>query len=33
VLLRLFILPEEAVLTRELGQPYLNFKARIRRWL
>ena len=33
VLLLLFILPEEAVLTRELGQPYLNFKARIRRWL
>jgi protein-S-isoprenylcysteine O-methyltransferase Ste14 len=33
VLLRLFILPEEAVLTRELGQPYLNFRARVRRWL
>jgi protein-S-isoprenylcysteine O-methyltransferase Ste14 len=33
VLLLLFILPEEATLTREVGQPYLNFKARIRRWL
>jgi protein-S-isoprenylcysteine O-methyltransferase Ste14 len=33
VLLRLFILPEEAVLARELGQPYLDFKARIRRWV
>ena len=33
VLLRLFVLPEEAVLTRELGQPYLDFMARVRRWL
>ena len=33
VLLRLFILPEEAVLTRELGQPYLDFMARVRRWV
>jgi protein-S-isoprenylcysteine O-methyltransferase Ste14 len=33
VLLRLFILPEEAVLVRELGQPYLEFKTRIRRWI
>lgn len=33
VLLRLFILPEEAVLTRELGQPYVDFTAKVRRWL
>jgi len=33
VLLRLFILPEEAVLRRELGQPYLDFQARVRRWI
>lgn len=33
VLLRLFVLPEEAVLARELGQPYLDFKARVRRWV
>jgi protein-S-isoprenylcysteine O-methyltransferase Ste14 len=33
VLLRLFVLPEEAVLTRELGQPYQDFMARVRRWL
>lgn len=33
VLLRLFILPEEAVLERELGQPYRDYKARVRRWL
>jgi len=33
VLLRLFILPEEAVLTRELGQPYMDFMARVRRWV
>jgi protein-S-isoprenylcysteine O-methyltransferase Ste14 len=33
VLLRLFILPEEAVLARELGQPYLEFKTRVRRWV
>ena len=28
-----FILPEEAVLTRDLGQPYLALKARVRRWI
>ncbi len=33
VLLRLFILPEEAVLARDLGQPYLDFKTRVRRWI
>ena len=33
VLLRLFVLPEEAVLEAELGQPYLEFKARVPRWL
>jgi len=33
VLLRLFILPEEAVLARDLGQPYLDFKTRVRRWV
>lgn len=33
VLLRLFILPEEAMLERELGQPYRDYKARVRRWL
>ncbi|HSF94478.1 MAG TPA: isoprenylcysteine carboxylmethyltransferase family protein [Thermohalobaculum sp.] len=33
VLLRLFILPEEAVLEQDLGQPYRDFKARVRRWL
>jgi protein-S-isoprenylcysteine O-methyltransferase Ste14 len=33
VLLYLFILPEEAVLTRDLGQPYMDFKARVRRWI
>ena len=33
VLLHLFILPEEAVLAQELGQPYLDFCARVRRWL
>ena len=32
VLLRLFIRPEEAVLARDLGQPYLAYKARVRRW-
>ncbi len=32
VLLRLFILPEEAVLERDLGQPYLDYKARVGRW-
>ena len=33
VLLRNFIRPEEAVLTRDLSQPYLDFKARVRRWV
>ena len=33
VLLRLFILPEEALLERDLGQPYRDYKARVRRWL
>jgi protein-S-isoprenylcysteine O-methyltransferase Ste14 len=33
VLLRLFVLPEEALLERELGQPYRDFKARVRRWI
>lgn len=33
VLLRLFILPEEAVLEQDLGRPYLDYKARVRRWL
>ncbi len=33
VLLRLFILPEEAVLERDLGQAYLDYKARVRRGL
>ena len=33
VLLRLFILPEEAVLARDLGQPYVDFKKRVRRWI
>jgi protein-S-isoprenylcysteine O-methyltransferase Ste14 len=33
VLLRLFILPEEAVLERDLGPAYLDYKARVRRWL
>ncbi len=32
VLRRLFILPEEAVLERDLGQPYLDFKVRVPRW-
>ena len=32
VLQRLFILPEEAVLERDLGQPYLDYKARVGRW-
>ncbi len=32
VLLRLFILPEEAVLERDLGQSYLDYKARVPRW-
>jgi protein-S-isoprenylcysteine O-methyltransferase Ste14 len=33
VLLRRFILPEEAVLERDLGPAYLDYKARVRRWL
>jgi len=33
VLLRLFILPEEAVLERDLGPAYLDYKARVRRGL
>ena len=33
VLLRLFIRPEEAVLERDLGPAYLDYKARVRRWL
>ena len=33
VLLRLFVLPEEAVLEAELGQPYRDYKARVPRWL
>lgn len=33
VLLRLFILPEEATLERDLGPPYRVYKARVRRWL
>lgn len=33
VLLRLFVLPEEAMLERELGQPYRDYNARVRRWL
>lgn len=33
LLLRLFVLPEEAVLERRLGQPYRDYKARVRRWL
>ena len=32
VLLRLFILREEAVLEHDLGQPYRDFKARVPRW-
>ncbi len=31
VLLRLFILPEEAVLERDLGRAYLDYKARVPR--
>ncbi|MHA1529239.1 MAG: methyltransferase family protein [Alphaproteobacteria bacterium] len=33
VLLRLFILPEEAVLERDLGSAYLDYKARVPRGL
>jgi protein-S-isoprenylcysteine O-methyltransferase Ste14 len=32
VLLRLFILPEEVVLERDLGRAYLDYKDRSRRW-
>ena len=33
VLLRLFILPEEAILKRDLGQPYRYFMAKVPRWI
>ena len=33
VLLRLFVLPEEEILTRDLGQPYRSFTARVPRWI
>ncbi|MFQ5565420.1 MAG: methyltransferase family protein [Paracoccaceae bacterium] len=33
VLLRLFVLPEEAVLERDLGRAYRDYKARVRRGL
>ncbi|MEM8792592.1 MAG: isoprenylcysteine carboxylmethyltransferase family protein [Pseudomonadota bacterium] len=33
VLERRFILGEEAVLEADLGQPYLDYKARVRRWI
>lgn len=33
VLERRFVRPEETVLARDLGQPYLEWKARVRRWL
>lgn len=33
VLVHRFIRPEEVVLERELGQPYRDYKARVRRWL
>ncbi len=33
VLRRRFILPEEVVLERDLGPAYLDYKARVRRWL
>jgi protein-S-isoprenylcysteine O-methyltransferase Ste14 len=32
ILLRRFILPEEAVLERDLGPAYLDYKARVGRW-
>ncbi|MEL6476481.1 MAG: isoprenylcysteine carboxylmethyltransferase family protein [Pseudomonadota bacterium] len=28
-----FILPEEEILTEDLGEPYLDYKSRVRRWL
>ena len=33
VLERRFVLPEESVLARDLGRPYLEWKARVRRWV
>lgn len=33
VLLRLFILPEEALLERQLGPAYRAYKGRVRRWI
>ncbi len=33
VLLRLFILREEAILEHDLGTSYLAYKARVRRWV
>ncbi len=33
VLERRFVLPEESVLARDLGRPYLDWKARVRRWV
>lgn len=33
VLLRRFILPEEAVLERDLGEPYRIYRSRVPRWL
>jgi len=33
VLRHRFILPEEVVLERDLGPAYLDYKARVRRWL
>ncbi|MEO1491557.1 MAG: isoprenylcysteine carboxylmethyltransferase family protein [Pseudomonadota bacterium] len=33
VLLKRFVLPEEARLEQHLGQPYLDYKSRVRRWI
>lgn len=33
VLLRLFVLPEEAILARDLGRPFLDYKVRVQRWV
>jgi protein-S-isoprenylcysteine O-methyltransferase Ste14 len=33
VLLRVFVLHEEAILEDRLGRDYLDYKARVRRWL
>lgn len=33
VMLRLFILPEEAILERDLGRAYTDFKVRVPRWI